>query len=195
MSGDAQRAAALLDFWFGAAGTPDCDKPRPVWFKADPAFDAALGERFLADYCRAMAGECEHWLAACDGALALVLLLDQLPRNLHRGRAGAFACDAKARAAARQAVARGFDRMLPPVRRGFLYLPFEHSEELADQELSCQLFAAMPAGPERDGGLDYAQRHHAIIARFGRFPHRNRALGRVSTPEEEAFLAGPGSSF
>ncbi len=195
MSDDTARAAALLDFWFGAPGTPECDVARSVWFKSDPAFDAALRERFLDDHRRAMADGCDHWLAARDSALALVLLLDQLPRNLNRGRAEAFAGDAKARGSARQAIARGFDRELPPVRRGFLYLPFEHSEDLADQELSLRLYSAMPPGPERDGGVDYAERHHAIIARFGRFPHRNRALGRVSTPEEEEFLKQPGSSF
>jgi uncharacterized protein (DUF924 family) len=192
---DAARVRALLDFWFGAPGTPDCDAPRKIWFKADPAFDAALGAHFLDDHRRAAAGACAHWLDACGPALALVLLLDQLPRNLHRGRAEAFACDPLARPAARQAIARGFDRLVPPVRRNFFYLPFEHSEVLADQEMSLALYTAMPPGPHYDSNLDFARRHHAIIARFGRFPHRNRALGRPSTPEEEAFLNEPGSSF
>ena len=142
-----------------------------------------------------MAGGCDPWLAACDPTLALVLLLDQLPRNLYRGRPEAFACDAKAREVARQAIARGYDRQLPPVRRSFLYLPFEHSEQRADQELAVALYAAMPPNPKYDSNLDYARRHHEIIVRFGRFPHRNRALGRISTAEEDAFLKEPNSSF
>ena len=192
---DAARVRALLDFWFGAPGTPECDELRKVWFKPDPAFDAALGERFAEDQRRAAAGGCDHWRVACDPALALLLLLDQLPRNLYRGRAESFGCDARARAAARQAIARGFDRMVLPVRRSFFYLPFEHSEVLADQELALALYAAMPPGPHYDSGLDFARRHHAVIARFGRFPHRNQALGRVSTPEEEAFLASRDAPF
>ena len=192
---DAARTKALLDFWFGAPGTPECDQPREIWFKADAAFDTALRAAFLEDHRRAAAGACAHWLQSCDSALALALLLDQLPRNLHRGQAEAFACDALARATARQAIARGHDMLLPPVRRGFLYLPFEHSEDLADQELALALYAAMPAGPHYDSQLDFARRHHAVIARFGRFPHRNQALGRVSTPEEEAFLASPDAPF
>jgi uncharacterized protein (DUF924 family) len=195
MSEDAARVEALLDFWFGAPGTPEHDRRRAVWFKADPAFDAALAARFGADQRRAAAGDCDHWCAARDAALALVLLLDQLPRNLYRGQARAFATDAQARGAARQALAQGFDRALPPVRRGFLYLPFEHSEALADQDLSLALFASLPPGPERDQGLEYARRHHAIIARFGRFPHRNHALGRAATADEEAFLQRPDAAF
>jgi uncharacterized protein (DUF924 family) len=192
---DAVRVRVILDFWFGAPGTTECDVPRKIWFQADQAFDAALRDAFLADQRRAAAGQCVHWLAARDSALALVLLLDQLPRNLHRGTAAAFACDPLARAAARGAIARGYDRMLPPVRRSFVYLPFEHSESLADQALAMALYAAMPPGPQYDSSLDYARRHHKVIARFGRFPHRNQALGRASTPEEEAFLAGPGAPF
>lgn len=192
---DETRVRTLLDFWFGAPGTPECDQPRKVWFKADPAFDAALRAQFLDDHRRAASGGCDHWCGACDPALALVLLLDQLPRNLYRGRPEAFASDAWARDAARQSIARGFDRQLPPVRRPFLYLPFEHSEDLADQEQSLALYAAMPPNPKYDSNLDFARRHHTIIARFGRFPHRNRALGRASTAEEEAFLKEPNSSF
>jgi uncharacterized protein (DUF924 family) len=187
--------AALLDFWFGRPGTPECDQPRAIWFEIDPAFDTACAAQFGEAQQRAARGELDAWLATRDAALALVLLLDQMPRNLYRGRPEAFACDAKARAAARQALASGFDRELPPVRRGFLYLPFEHSEDLADQELSVRLFAALSPGEDQASDLDFARRHHAIIARFGRFPHRNRVLGRISTPEEEAFLKEPNSSF
>lgn len=195
MSADRDRATALLDFWFGAPGTPECDAYREIWFKSDPAFDADLAVRFGDDHRRAKAGGCDLWLDDPAAALALVLLLDQLPRNTERGRPAAFACDAVARAAARTALDRGHDRGLVPVRRGFLYLPFEHSEDLTDQELSVALFTAMPVGPRYDSALDYARRHHAIIARFGRFPHRNLALGRRSTAEEEEFLREPNSSF
>jgi len=192
---DQARVSGLLDFWFGAAGTPECDQPRKVWFRPEPAFDAALGERFGEDQRRAESGGCDHWRLGCDPALALVLLLDQLPRNLYRGRAACYGCDAKARGVARQAIARGFDRMVPPVRRSFFYLPFEHSEDLADQELALALYAAMPPGPHYDSGVAFARRHHAVIARFGRFPHRNKILGRVSTPAEEAFLASAEAPF
>jgi uncharacterized protein (DUF924 family) len=185
-----RQAQALLEFWFGDTGAA-----REVWFKHDPAFDAALGERFGALCPRALRGELDGWAATAAGALALVLLLDQLPRNLNRGAAAAFACDTKARAVARHAIARGFDQDLPPLQRQFLYLPFEHSEILADQEESVRLFASLPEGTFRDHCVDYARRHHAIVARFGRFPHRNRTLARPTTQEEEDFLKEPGSSF
>jgi len=188
-------AAALLDFWFGPPGTPERFASRDVWYRADPAFDAELRARFGALQQRAAARGCDHWSEEAEPCLALILLLDQLPRNLFRGRAEAFACDAQARAAARAALARGFDRSLPACWRQFVYLPFEHSENLADQELSLQLATALARDPAFAYFLDYAQRHHAIIARFGRFPHRNAALGRSSTAAEEAFLKEPGSSF
>jgi uncharacterized protein (DUF924 family) len=127
--------------------------------------------------------------------LALVLLLDQVPRNVFRGTPRAYASDAKARAVARVAIAAGFDAQLPPPQRAFLYLPFEHSELLEDQCACMALFEALP--PEHLGPrtLAIVARHHEIVARFGRFPHRNKVLGRVSTPEEEAFLLEPDSSF
>jgi uncharacterized protein (DUF924 family) len=130
-----------------------------------------------------------------DGALTLAILLDQFPRNLFRGRPEAFAQDAKARATAQAAIARGFDQLLAPVERVFIYLPFEHSEALDDQHRSVALFESLPAVPWRAEQIDYAARHRDIIARFGRFPHRNAALGRVSAAEEAAFLQQPGSSF
>jgi uncharacterized protein (DUF924 family) len=130
-----------------------------------------------------------------EPSLAAILLLDQLPRNLYRGTAEAFATDAMAREAAQAALARGLDRSLPAVWRQFMYLPFEHSEDLGDQDRSLALFGALARDSAFASTLDYAKRHHAIIARFGRFPHRNRALGRATTPEEEEFLREPGSSF
>jgi len=190
-----RRIAALIDFWFGPPGAPERFNYHPAWFKADPAFDAGLRERFLLDQQRAAAGACDHWTGEAEPCLALVLLLDQLPRNLYRGTAQAYACDKPAREAARRALSQGFDRSLPQIWRHFLYLPFEHSEALADQELSVRLFAALTANPDNEHALDYARRHRDIIARFGRFPHRNRILGRISSREEEAFLTEPGSSF
>lgn len=190
-----ERAQALLDFWFGPPGFPYHDQPRGIWFKPDAGFDDELRRNFLADQQTAAAGGHDDWMGSRDGCLALVLLLDQLPRNLYRGTPAAFASDDKARAVARHGLARGFDRGLPVVRRWFLYLPFEHSESLADQETSVALFAALPKSAATDGTLDYAKRHHDTIRRFGRFPHRNAILGRVSTLDEEVFLREPGSSF
>jgi uncharacterized protein (DUF924 family) len=174
----------ILEFWFGVAD-------RKAWFEVDPAFDAAISERFRELVLPATAGAHDAWARTPEGALALILLLDQFPRNIHRGTPMAFASDAKAREIARDALQAGTDRKLPLDRRPFLYLPFEHSERLDDQELCCRLMATLE-NPEM---LDYAERHRRIIARFGRFPHRNRILGRVSSPEEEAFLLEPGSSF
>jgi uncharacterized protein (DUF924 family) len=192
---DPRRAQTLLEFWFGAPDDPARDRWRSVWFKTDPAFDAALCERFGADQERAAAGDYDGWIVAPDTALALVLLLDQLPRNLYRGTAAAYATDAKARQMARAALERGHDQVLAPVRRLFLYLPFEHSEDLADQALSVRLFEALPPVPGADEILWYVQRHYEIIARFGRFPHRNATLGRASTAAELDFLKEPRSGF
>jgi uncharacterized protein (DUF924 family) len=189
------RARALLDFWFGAPDDADRDLPRRLWFTVDPDFDAALRRHFCDDQGRAASGQLDHWVTAPDTCLALILVLDQLPRNLFRGSAEAYACDAQARMAARQALARGFDRTMPSVRRWFVYLPFEHSEELADQEASLALFGALPSSAHNDDALRSVRRHHEIVARFGRFPHRNSILGRPSTAAELEFLKEPGSSL
>lgn len=190
----APRALALIDFWFGPLGSPDRERPRDNWFSTDPDFDAALRERFLGDHEAASAGQCEAWRETPQTCLALILLFDQIPRNLFRGSPRAFVTDALARGCARHAVAHGFDRVLPIVWRWFVYLPFEHSEDLGDQEWSVTLFGALPAEAAGDT-LDYARRHRDIIARFGRFPHRNRILGRASSAAEEAFLREPNSAF
>ncbi len=187
------RARTLLDFWFAPPDNPE-DRSE-VWFRVDPAFDAALRERFLADHEAAAAERYEDWKAAPETCLALILLLDQLPRNLFRGSPRAYATDGMARAAAHHAIERGFDQLLTPVRRWFVYLPFEHSEDLADQELALRLFRALPEEGKTASALAAVERHREIIARFGRFPHRNRVLGRVSTAEEEAFLKEPNSAF
>jgi adenylate cyclase len=181
---DEEAPDELLAFWFGP-GTSE------RWFAKDPEFDAELERRFGALAAAAAEGRLARWADTPRGALALVLLLDQLPRNLHRGTPAAFAQDARAREATARAIGAGFDAELTPAERLFLYLPFEHSEDPADQERAVELIGAL-GNPE---WTDYAARHRDVIARFGRFPHRNAALGRASTPEEEAFLREPGSSF
>jgi uncharacterized protein (DUF924 family) len=190
-----RRAEMLLEFWFAPEGSSERDRLRDIWFQASPEFDAALAQHFRADYDRAAAGVCEPWRNASQTCLALVLLLDQLPRNLFRNSPRAYATDAAALGTAREAVARGYDRAVALVRRSFFYLPFQHSESLADQETGMRLYAALPEHPDKDAFVDAARRHHEIIARFGRFPHRNGILGRPSTPEERDFLRQPGSAI
>jgi uncharacterized protein (DUF924 family) len=158
------------------------------WFARDDAFDAMVRTRFLAVHDAAAAGLLAAWEDTADGALALLIVLDQFPRNLFRGDARAYASDALARAAADRALARGFDLRFANPERRFFYLPFMHSEDLADQERCASLCAA--AGDRE--GVDFAIIHADIIRRFGRFPHRNAALGRATTAEEAAFLADGG---
>lgn len=177
--------AEILAFWFAAQSAKR-------WFVSDPAFDAEVRTRLAGWSERASRGELEDWRSSAQGCVALCILLDQVPRNLYRGTARAFAADAAARAVARHALDRGFDRGLTQAQRLFLYLPFEHSESLADQDLCVRLMAELDEEPLWH---DYAIRHRDVIARFGRFPHRNAALGRVSSAEEAAFLTQPGSSF
>ena len=180
----------VLDFWFGAPGNRDFGWPRETWFRGGPAFDARC-RRFEPAVEEALAGGFEDWRWQPRRCLALVLLLDQFPRNIHRGTARAFAGDARARELARFALARGFDRALPGNLRTFFYLPLEHSETLADQELAVRLFETWGSAESREA----ARRHREVIRRFGRFPHRNAALGRPSTPEEQAFAADPENRF
>jgi uncharacterized protein (DUF924 family) len=162
----------------------------------DDAFDAACRDGFGALVVPARDGALDGWAETPEGALALLLLLDQFPRNLHRGSAEAFASDPHARAIARRVVLRdGFDRALAPAQRIFLYLPFEHGEAREDQDLSVALFEGLrdhPAHAKPNGTIDYAWRHRAVILRFGRFPHRNAALGRENTPAEAAWLTAGG---
>ena len=170
----------IVGFWLGAGSAK--------WFKKVPAFDEAIRLKFEPTHHRAARGEYDAWAATAEGALALLLLLDQFPRNLYRGSGHAFATDPKARAIARAAVERGFDRQVEPALRNFFYLPFEHSEDLADQDFGLALCAE--AGVADD--IKWAGVHREIIVRFGRFPHRNEALGRVTTAEEQAFLDAGG---
>jgi uncharacterized protein (DUF924 family) len=184
-----------LDFWFGQPGSSEYCRPREVWFKKSDAFDDAMRARFLDVYRQAAGADLQSWHAQADSLLALILVLDQFPRNLFRGSSRAFATDAQALAAAQSAVARGFDRQLCPVQRWFVYLPFEHDESLEMQQTCMDLFAGLGGDPDSAGAIDYARRHFEIIERFGRFPHRNAVLGRASTPEEAAFLQQAGSGF
>ena len=170
----------VVAFW-QAAG-PD------KWFVKDAEFDAAIRERFLRSYEAAAAGELAAWEADAEGALALLILLDQFPRNMFRGSARVYAADPLARAVADRALARGFDRAVAPDLRTFFYLPFEHSEAIADQERSVALYRALGD----DDSLRWAEDHADIIRRFGRFPHRNEVLGRRTTAEEQAFLDAGG---
>jgi uncharacterized protein (DUF924 family) len=181
----------LIAFWFGDVAGDDFVSREKLWFTADAAFDAECRNRFEATYVAAARGDLDGWQTTPRGALALILALDQLPRNMYRGTPRAFATDAKALAVSRHAIERGFDRELAPVQRLFLYLPFQHSEALADQERAVALYTVLGDAST----LDYAHRHRDIVARFGRFPHRNAILGRLSTSEEAAFLTQPNSSF
>ena len=187
--------AEVLDFWFGAPESPERGRPRKCWFEKNEAFDAEVRSRFVRVYRRAAAGKLSRWERTPHAALALAVVLDQFPRNMFRGEARAFAADALALRVARRMVDHGFDRLLRPVERWFVYLPFEHAEDLAAQRRAVALFAGLAGDPDSPGAIDYAHRHCNIISRFGRFPHRNAILGRESTSGESAFLAQPGSSF
>ena len=184
----------VLEFWFS-------EQSRALWFEKNAAFDEAIRVRFEDTVRAAAAGELEHWERTAPGALALVIVLDQFPRNLYRGSARAFAADPRAREVADQALSRRLDQDIPLAQRHFFFLPFEHSESTGDQERSIALFQAWAEahdGPARDRALEqmrYVHRHAEIVARFGRFPHRNEALGRESTEAEIAFLREPMSAF
>ena len=196
-------AIEVLAFWFGPPDDPDYRLQRPVWFRKDAAFDAEIAHRFGPLIAAALQGGetdiTQDWLASPLQplpALARLILLDQFTRNTGRGTAAAFAGDAQALNLARALVASGRDRSLTGVQRQFVYLPFEHAEELSHQRTSMQLFQQLERDePGLTGLAEWAVRHHDIVARFGRFPHRNAALGRPSTDEELAFLQTPGSGF
>ena len=184
-------AQEVLQFWFG---TPPGER-RVAWFQKDPMFDEAIRARFLPLHNRAAQGRLDTWKAAPASALALVIVTDQFPRNLFRGSARAFSTDPLALSAAEHIVKEGWDKRMLPVERQFVYLPFEHSESLEVQERSLALYAPLTKFADTPDATDYARRHWEIIKRFGRFPHRNAALGRPSTPEETEFLKQPGSGF
>lgn len=176
------RADEIIQFWKDAG--------EENWFKSDPAFDEKVSARFLETYEAGMRGEFDAWENSAEGALALVLLFDQFPRNMFRGTPKAFASDEKAKLIADRAIAAGHDKAVEPALHTFFYLPFMHSEELADQE-RCVALMEQGGKPEN---IKYAEIHLDAIERFGRFPHRNVILGRKSTPEEVAYLADGGFS-
>jgi uncharacterized protein (DUF924 family) len=175
----------VIDFWFA----PDT---KEKWFKPTPEFDQAIRDRFGALHDQAAAGALGAWEATPEGCLALLILLDQFPRNMFRGDAGSFATDATARAVANRAIEAGHDRATAKERRDFFYLPFEHSEDLEDQHRAVALFAAHA---NTGDNVKWAERHLAVIERFGRFPHRNEVLGRDSTAEEIDYLEGRDEPF
>ena len=182
--GDSMSPSPVLRFWF--------EEIEPAqWWKADPAFDERVRKRFAAVHRAAVQGELSAWRTQPAGRLAEVIVLDQFSRNMYRGTALAFACDAVALVLAQEAVAGGHDVALPPGQRVFLYLPYMHSESTVIHEAAVGLFEALGL----PSNLDFELRHKAIIDRFGRYPHRNAVLGRHSTDEELEFLETPGSSF
>jgi uncharacterized protein (DUF924 family) len=188
-------AQAVLDFWFLPAGDAGHGFPRPQWFRKDVDFDDGIRARFGALHEHAASGGLEEWGAAPRSMLALIVVLDQFSRNLCRDDPRAFASDARALRCANLVIDREWDLVLKPVERQFCYLPFEHSERLEDQDRAVALFGDLGRYPETRDLAIWAEKHRAIVKRFGRFPHRNIALGRQSTPEEIAFLAGPDSRF
>lgn len=199
-------ADELLSFWFG-----DWDEERPLgdpdpsmkrWWQGSDALDRELSERFGAAHLAAARGDLDGWADAADTAMARILLLDQIPRNIYRGTAHMFATDPLARAAARSLLGGPLADALPPIHRYFVLMPLMHSEDLDDHRVCVAGFEALreamrgrPRAEAYTGAVGFAEQHRAIVRRFGRYPHRNRSLGRVSTPEELAFLEEPGSSF
>lgn len=174
----------ILDFWFLPLDDPAHGKPREIWWTGPPELDAEIRERFGEAVDRALAGAFDSWRHSPDGALAHILLCDQFPRNIHRKSARAFAGDARAIETARLALARNYPLAFNATMRIFFYVPFEHSEQLSDQELCCALFSTF----DGDEPMKSALEHREVIRRFGRFPHRNEALGRVCTADELDYL-------
>jgi uncharacterized protein (DUF924 family) len=188
-------AEEVLAFWFGREDEPGYGEFREAWFRKDPEFDQQVQGRFGPLYERAAAGELDGWREEARSCLALVICLDQFPRNMFRGDGRTHATDDKALETARYALERALDRELPPFQRVFVYMPFMHSESVEDQRRSVELFGRLAEKPGAPDLTSYAVGHMEIVERFGRFPHRNVILGRETTPEEAEFLQGPDSSF
>lgn len=184
-------SSAINTFWFGGADDDAYGQARREWFVKNPEFDAEIKQRFETTMSDAASGMLDAMAQSPEGAVALVVALDQFPRNVYRNDARAFAQDTKALSIAKVALDKGFNRDVSPVMRSFLYLPFEHSENLADQDRAVELFTQ----DGNDSGLTWAIKHRDIIVEFGRFPHRNVILGRENTPQEAHFLTQPGSSY
>ncbi len=183
---------AVLHFWFGSPP----GEYRKQWFRKDPDFDEQIKTRFLDLYWAMVASPPESWLKTAKSSLARIIVLDQFARNMFRSTPQSFAADPLALAMAEMAIERGYDDELLPVERFFLYLPFEHSENLIHQNCCVEYFEGLVKdAPDLEHGLDYARRHREVIDRFGRFPHRNKTLNRQSTDAELEFLQQPGSRF
>ena len=186
---------AILTFWFGNQEAADYGKPQKFWFIKNIERDHQIKDIFESTYLQAKAAQLDNWKEEALSCLALVIILDQFPRNMYRGQPQAFATDSQALELAQYAIAKGYNRGLLPVQRWFLYLPYEHSENIADQYTSVKLFSTLGDDRDSQSSIAYAERHLKIIQDFGRFPHRNQILGRESTPEEIKFLKQPGSGF
>jgi uncharacterized protein (DUF924 family) len=189
------RAGEVLDFWFGREGDPEYGQFREEWFRKDPSFDARVTEQFADLYEEAAGGNLDGWRDDAESCLALVILLDQFPRNMFRGDGRTHAEDSRALGASEYAVEHALDRELPAFQRMFLYMPFMHSESVEDQRRSVELFERLAGEEGAPDVVSYAVAHRDIVERFGRFPHRNEILGRETTPEEAVFLTKEGSSF
>jgi uncharacterized protein (DUF924 family) len=189
------RSDEVLDFWFGSEGEPGYGEFRAEWFRKDPAFDAEVTERFASLYEEAAAGDLDGWRDDARSCLALVILLDQFPRNMFRGDGRTHATDGKALETSKYSVEHALDRELPAFQRMFLYMPYMHSENAEDQRRSVGMFGRLAEEPGAPDVTSYAVGHKEIVERFGRFPHRNAILGRRTTPEEAEFLKTEGSSF
>ena len=202
---DDEEQARILDFWFGDLADGEVPPPElsRMWWAKDQKTDEYIRNNFEPDLVNAKEGGLRGWEKTPRGTLALIILLDQFSRNIYRDTPGAFSQDAQELGTAAKGIERGFDKGLHPVMRVFFYVPFMHSEDLEMQERSLALFRALerdfPSPSELADMLSsnryYAERHYAIIERFGRYPHRSRILGRESSPEEIEFLKGPGSSL
>jgi uncharacterized protein (DUF924 family) len=189
------RVGEVLDFWFGREGEPGYGEFREAWFRKDPAFDASVTEQFTDLYEEAAAGNLDGWRDDARSCLALVIVLDQFPRNMFRGDGRIHAADGVALESSKYAVEHALDRELPAFQRMFLYMPFMHSENSEDQRRSVELFEQLADEPGAPDVTSYAVGHREIVERFGRFPHRNEILDRATTPEEAEFLKTEGSSF
>jgi uncharacterized protein (DUF924 family)/acyl-CoA thioesterase FadM len=189
----------VLDFWFGPQGAPERGQARKIWFarqsEETSKFDDEIRSRFSATVAAAAAGELDHWRHSLDGTLALCILLDQFPRNIYRGTAQAFATDGKILGIVKQAVAAGWHQELPAIPGKFLVMPFQHSEDLADQEHGVELFSAYRGNESGDKSYDSMLKHRQLIIDFGRFPHRNAALGRTNSAAEEVYLQDPEAGY
>lgn len=185
----------ILDFWFGKSDHPSYGLRRKAWFTKDPKFDAEISDRFLLDYEKAAAGELAHWKDKSYSCLALILLLDQFPRNLFRGDARTYVTDMQALNLTRFALSQKYDQELIPVQRWFIYFPLGHSESLDDQYQVKELVGKLGDDPDSIFIALAAHKHLEVIERFGRFPHRNQILNRRSTEDEEEFLRMPSATF